>query len=145
LSCSWKYIHCISIGFLFADTSCKMVRQNGKIGLDRDWNTSGITPFERYCKLRSSDSEAAFRITVYVYYKKRLSSPKEHYTSLNYMVDYTSWSIIISYMVAIGPTNHRIIYGYDESWLVGPIAIMFDAMIVCANSYHIWYNDWLGQ
>ena len=32
--------------FLFADTSCKMVRQNGKIGLDEDWEKSGIIPFK---------------------------------------------------------------------------------------------------
>jgi hypothetical protein len=32
--------------FLFAETSCKMVRQNGKIGLDEDWLKSGIIPFK---------------------------------------------------------------------------------------------------
>jgi hypothetical protein len=32
--------------FLFADTSCKMVRQNGKRGLEEDWRKSDILPFE---------------------------------------------------------------------------------------------------
>jgi hypothetical protein len=44
-------------------------------------------PHPTYCKLHSLDSEAAFQLTVYVYYKKRLSSPKEHNTPLNNMVD----------------------------------------------------------
>jgi hypothetical protein len=26
-----------------------------------------------------------------------------------------------------------------------PIAIMYDTMIVCANIYHVWYDDWLVQ
>jgi hypothetical protein len=44
--------------FLFADTSCKMIRQYGKIGLDADWWKSGISPFEsenstiEYCEDR---------------------------------------------------------------------------------------------
>ena len=52
------YVHCISIVFLFADISCKMVRQNGKSGLDADWEKSGITPFQsenstiEYCEDR---------------------------------------------------------------------------------------------
>jgi hypothetical protein len=37
------YFNCF---FLFADTSCKMLRQYGKIGLDADWIKSGITPFQ---------------------------------------------------------------------------------------------------
>lgn len=35
------YFNCV----LFADTSCQMIRENDKIGLDADWKKSGITPF----------------------------------------------------------------------------------------------------
>jgi hypothetical protein len=55
-------------------------RQNGKIGLDRDWNTSGITPFEsenstiEYCEDRCLKDQLCIALhytsnTCFIYYE----------------------------------------------------------------------------
>jgi hypothetical protein len=103
---------------------------------EQDNDVMTVCPIPTYCKLHSLDSEAAFQLTVYVYHKKRLSSPKRTQCSTK---QYGRLIIMI---------NHHIIYGsvsYMIRWMVGPIAIMYDTMIGWANSYHIWYDDWLGH